>query len=216
MKKFTLQVFLFSSILVLFACAVNANPVYVQTIVLPGQDYDPINGWVEELGNQFDHINHLPFPDDEWITSGSNETLEHTCILGPDDPGIPNILVSITNNTGRCWTDLWYVADPETSLSNFDIERINGMKAFKIDKINNNRPLVYESMAQDSKFSPGETWSFIIDDYFNAQLPASALASLGVPSNGTNDGSSGSIIAIPEPCTIAVLAIGALALRRKK
>ena len=184
--------------------AASANLVTVTSILDSGQDLNPINGDVEELGNR------MPFPVDEWIDSSWVITTDHACSLGLDNPEIPNVLVSITNRTDRWFPNLWYVADPETTLSNFDKERINNMLAFKIDRVGFNQPLV----TIDSVFDPGETWSFIIDDYQNSNnLVASAFASLGVPSVGDLS-SSGSII--PEPATICILGLGTLSLIRRK
>jgi hypothetical protein len=126
-----------------------------------------------------------------------------------DTPG-SNILVSITNLTSRDFSDVWYVADPETSLSNFDQYLVNGEEAFKIDYAGSNVPLVFESMAVDGIFQAGETWEFIIDDYFNTLgLPASAFASAGLVGSlsGGDTISSGSIL-VPEPGTILLAGLG--------
>jgi hypothetical protein len=116
----------------------------------------------------------------------------------------PNAIVLITNLTGLAWSDLWYVGDPAgstggggTTLSNVD-GVVNGGLAFKIDAVGINTPLVSESIAADGIFTPGEVWTFIIDDYANGvPLPPDALDSIGVGVfSGGGPPSSGSIIAV--------------------
>ncbi|MDD5135475.1 MAG: PEP-CTERM sorting domain-containing protein [Phycisphaerae bacterium] len=188
----------------------SANPVTIVNDPSIGQDPLTISGEVEELGNK------PAFPDDEWIGSGYEITSYRPCQINPDDQGIMNIAVSITNRTQKSWWDLHYVADAETMLQNYDINRLNGELAFKIDKTGLNTPLISESITANLIFEPGETWVFVIQDYVNARgLPASALGSLGVPSVG-DMASSGSIIAIPEPATIILLTAGLLGVRRMK
>ena len=146
-----------------------------------------------------------PFPPNEEILATDIITPLISC---PENyAGGQNFLVSITNLTKTAWTHVWYVADPETVISNDD-GLVNGGLAFKIDKVGANQPLVFESMNQDVIFEPGETWDFIIQDYFNlAGLPASAFGTIGVPSPG-DPISSGSIIAIPAPGAILLGSIG--------
>jgi len=104
-------------------------------------------------------------------------------------------MVEITNLTPDFWTDVWYVTDPETTITNFD-GFVNGEQAFKIDSFGANTPLFFESLAGDGVFEPGERWTFLIDDYFNTlAIPPSLMDSFGVPSGSV---SSGSIIAIHE------------------
>ncbi len=163
---------------------------------------------VHELGNQ------PHFPNDEWITSGWTLTEETSCFEeGNVDRDIANVLVSITNQTGMPWFEVWYVGDPETSLTNMD-GMVNGSLAFKIDDKGLNRPLVWESLNPDLVFEPGETWDFIIQDYANTlQLSPALMGSPGVGSlSATLEGaaplSSGSIIAIPAPGAILLGGIG--------
>ena len=146
------------------------------------------------------------FPQNEEISATDTLTEEISC---PENynPSFGSVLVSITNLTGIAWKDLWYVADPETSLTNDD-GWINGGLAFKIDKVGLNTPLVFESMNSDSIFEPGETWDFIIQNYTNQLgLAPSALASLGVPT-GNDVFSSGSIVAVPAPGAILLGSLG--------
>ena len=93
---------------------------------------------------------------------------------------------------------------------------INGLPAFKIDKVGVNQPLTVESGAPDGIFSPGERWIFIIQDYVNGlSLPPTAFSEIDIPSAVlVGKTSSGSIIAlpIPEPGTAALVALGLAAL----
>ena len=174
----------------------QAVPTMSQWVDIGRQDplWTPL--WVHELG--VNPPGAALFPQNELISATDTLTEEISC---PEnyDPSFGSVLVSITNLTGKAWTSLWYVADPETSLTNDD-GWINGGLAFKIDKVGLNQPLVFESMNQDSVFEIGETWDFIIQNYTNQLgLAPSALASVGVPTAG-DVLSSGSIIArIPNP-----------------
>jgi hypothetical protein len=189
--------------------AAEWQPVtYVDT---PSQDVLTVPPWVDELGNK------PPFPDLEWITSSYIETTYRPCPQNPDSPTIPNIEVTITNMTPFGYSPVWYVADPLpelpeppidwTSLTNED-GRINGGLAFQIDHTGTNTPLVFESMLWDNVFQVGETWKFVIQDYQNgAGLPASAFLSIGIGNMSPGPDSSGSIIAVPEPASLALLAL---------
>jgi len=164
-----------------------------------------------------------PFPN-ERIRAATTFIDQFACPMPGNE--LPNTIVSITNDTGIAWSDLWYVGDTGTAgagagttFTNFD-GLVNGGLAFKIDTLGVNRPLFNENLLADGIFAPGETWLFIIDGYANSfGLPADAIDSIGVGSLSVGLPSSGSIIAIravPEPALLALLAIpGALALRRR-
>jgi hypothetical protein len=132
---------------------------------------------------------------------------------------------------GQCyWSNLVYVADPETTFSNDDgeaqdLKAPGWTLAFKIDNVGANTPLVYESMTQDNVFEPGEVWEFVVQEYSNSQGLAPSLLDSW---DGVNQGqiayassggppSSASIIAIPEPNVIVMVLMsggGLLAVRR--
>jgi hypothetical protein len=160
---------------------------------------------VEELGLA------PPFPVGEQISAIATTTAASACSsLTADNPLIANALVSITNLNSIAFSAVWYVADYDTTLSNLD-GLVLSVPAFRIDAVGTNTPLVAESGAVDGIFSPGETWTFIIQDYANTfSLPADAINSVGLPSAGL--GSSGSIVAVPvpEPTPAALLGLGLL------
>lgn len=202
-------------LLVILAVAAMASTAGAVPVMVNSEDtlpQDPLILHVEchELG--------VGFPVDELI-SASCRTTEYTpCQENPDDPSTPNVEVSIVNLTTITWSELVYVADPETTLTNDD-GLVNGELAFNIDNFGKNTPLVYEDNP-NLKFEPNETWKFVIQDYSNAfGLNAACLGSVGLVGNQSAGDtlSSGSIIAVPEPAAMTLLLAGALvALRRRR
>jgi hypothetical protein len=213
----------------LFPTIALALPLKVDHADLPNCDTLIVPQDVHELGIA-PAFSTLP---DELIEAVDTLTSQAAC--PSDDPTILNALVVMTNTTGIAWKDVWYVADPGdqasgavfTTLSNVDgvVDMAGGTNrgfAFKIDTAGINTPLIGESGLLDGIFSPGETWEFIIDDYFNAAgIGASVFDSLGVASaSAFAPPSSGSIIAVavPEPatCMLLVISLGAIATRRQR
>lgn len=215
-----MHLFLVAALVISILPAVLANPVQVYTEPDPRQDNWALNGEVEELG--------VGFPPDENIFAQEIPWDGH--IPCPQDYGgnfSANVQIEIINLTEKDWEELYYVADggefpgAGTQLSNVD-EMVGDVsvpgtkEAFKIDAVGANTPLVYESMNLDGVFEAGETWHFVIQEYANftwnglgyTQLPADALGSLGVAYASANDMvSSGSIVAIPEPSAVVLIAM---------
>jgi hypothetical protein len=174
-----------------------------------------------------------PFPKDEEISAFAFEEHMPVC-MHSDDPDSLDSIVSITNLTvpQRSFSALWYVANPNTYISNWDgvvgqhgSADMGSGPAFRIDDVGHNRPLLSESGTADGIFEPGETWKFVVQDYAAGTLglDAAAFTSIGVAGGSLGGGkSSGSIIGIPmrvpEPSGLALLAIGlvAPALRRRQ
>jgi hypothetical protein len=206
------------------AGGVSANPVDGRYIEDPRcDDFGPLIA-IEELGNS------PLFATDERIDAAATFTQEAACIGEPDDPGLPNALVVMTNLTGRTWTDLFYVGDVQTLFTNVDGFATSDEApppgsfltlAFRIDALGLNRPLVFESFAADGIFVPGETWHFIIQDYTNTLgLPAGAMGSLDFAGGSFADPmSSGSIVQfiVPAPGSAGLAATTlALGIRRRR
>ena len=204
MKKRFITIIVFVVLILITSNTSQAVPTIVEYFDGP-QDplYVPRN--VHELGNR------PLFPDEELILSYDEGYTEHIPCPELDDPQIPNVVVSITNLTNESWAEVWYVADPETYLTNHD-GWVNGELAFKIDNTGLNTPLLFESMRPNLVFEPGETWIFAIQDYINMfGLQPSLFGSIGAGfSSGGDKLSSGSIIAIsiPAPGAILLVSIG--------
>ena len=199
--KYSFTVIALSVVTACVSTSVWGTPV--QVTHQDTSDCDPlfVPSAVDELGV-------ISFPPDELILATDIPSLILACPTAPNG-GVASVEVSITNLTSRSFSDLWYVADPETTITNVD-GLVNGEEAFKIDSIGLNQSLVLESINPNGIFEPGEQWDFVIDGYVNASaLPASAFHSVGLV-GGLSAGdsqSSGSIIAmpVPEPTAIVIL-----------
>jgi len=187
-----------ASILVIggFGLSQQAFALFVETTITGSGPCDPlfVPPFPDELGTTAPFIS-----GEEDISSSDTTTFSLTC--PPTDTGVPNVKVTITNLTPFDFIEVWYVSDDETTISNVD-GFVNGEEAFRIDSPASfggcgiNCPLIFESITADGIFESTESWDFIIADYANTGGdPPSALGSVGVPTDPSADGSSGSIIA---------------------
>ncbi len=134
-----------------------------------------------------------------------------------DDPLIPQVTVIMFNMSGRSFSDVWYIADEDTTVSAFDgiITSDGNVQAFKIDNVGANKPLIFESMTADGIWENGERWDFVLQDYVNTGgLAPSLFSTIGLNSPGPF--SSGNILAIPEPSRAMLLVLGVMGLVLKR
>ncbi len=228
-KPTTLRTFLALSVLATLVSQASALPVKVDHIDTPQCDplFIPREG-VHEIGDV------AIFPSDEALSSMDVGTSNFIPCPPMNDTGTPDPVVEIRNLSGRDWLEVWYVANDETTITNFDGEANDAAsppvhEAFRIDNDasdpgGSHHPLIGESMTPDGIWEIGEVWRFVLQDYSNTLgLPPSALDSLGVgdasaPSAAGIVSSSGSIIAIPVPepsaCLLMGIALGMAVLRR--
>lgn len=157
-----------------------------------------------------------------YIVDGRSELT--ACFDGSDNPQILNVVVGITNLTNKT-VPVWYVTDPQTTITNFDgyignAVATDAQEAFRIDSVGINQPLIFESLGANNLFEPGETWHFIIQDFVALPGfvgPAAPFDSFGVASHSTPFPPSTASLVTPEPATMGLLALGGLAvLRRRK
>ncbi|CAN5587715.1 hypothetical protein BH09PLA1_BH09PLA1_21340 [soil metagenome] len=151
--------------------------------------------------------------------------------VGVADDGIANDwTVHMTNVSGQAWRDLFFVADAGATIGNADglIEdtlAAPGQRtdAFRIDALGVNANLLSESILADGIFQPGEEWEFVVTNFgtgFNSSPPT--LTSPGVFSGsspmqsvgGTNSSILG--VVVPEPSTLSIFALMALAALRRR
>ena len=113
-RSFTLSMLAIASAIVL-SSRTQASPTQVVHNDTPQCDFLFIPFDVEEIG----HFAEFP----------ANESLD-AFDMGPTPfipcpPSnislLPEMLVEIRNTSGRAWNELWYVADRETSITNFDV-----------------------------------------------------------------------------------------------
>lgn len=213
-------VFAYSTLVMVLAAPALATPVNVVSANSGNCDALAVPSSLHELG--LGPASGGPFPFNEEILASDAPTGFGTC------SSVVNTLITMTNMSGTDWTNVWYVADPETTVSNFD-GLVNGELAFKIDSVGANAPLVFESLVADGIFQAGEVWEFILGDFFNTfGLTASELGSCtgGLPCSvglvgGASVGdsiSTGSIIVanVPEASTALLLGSGLLGLAARR
>lgn len=209
--------------IVTFAIALSAGTALANPVngdYFDGPDCDTHGNLraIEELGEG------PLFPADELIATVWTQIGQSACPM-TDDPNIPNVLVEMTNLSGRYWDNLFYVADPDTTISNVDGFAFSAVapgvvgQAFRIDRVGMNRNLLVESMTPDNIFEPGEIWAFIIQDYSNAAGLPPSFGSLDFAGGSLpSPDSTGSIVqfVVPAPGSLALLGLGGFAAVRRR
>ncbi|MEM8945376.1 MAG: hypothetical protein AAGD11_09345 [Planctomycetota bacterium] len=207
-----------------------ALPVKVVHVDTP--DCDPLfipSEGVHEIGD------FTVFPSDEALFASDQGFSQFPPCPASNSTTLADPIVEIRNLSGRDWIEVWYVASPETTITNFDGEADDILfaplnEAFRIDNDIRDpggvhHSLIFESMTPDGIWEAGESWRFVLQDYMNALgLPPSAINSLGVGSASMTDAtglatSSGSIIGItliPEPSTGLLSVVGLLAVASRR
>ena len=227
-KSLLLQSLVFALVVTATSTLSLALPVQVAHVDTPQCDMLSIpNEGVHEIGDAG------VFPADEALSALDIGIAAPGPCSALDDPSISNPVVDIRNLSGRPWLEVWYVASPETTITNFDGEADDIafgplQEAFRIDYMVSDpggihHPLISESLTPDGIWEPGESWQFILQDYSNSlSLPPDAINSLGVGSASMVDPvgfitSSGSIIGItiPEPGTLALATLALIAIVRR-
>ncbi len=166
--------------------------VEVTSFDLPQCDQLDVPNLVDELGPAF-----AGFPPDEQIIFDPAQTLPEPNCSGVVGVGA-SFEMTIINDTDRVFEEVWFVAD----FDNFWVGNFDGIvmeaPAMKIDRQGINRPLVFESIAPDEVFQPGEVWNFRVYSWIgpNPMLGSAGLVGhLSLP----DDFSTASIIARPAP-----------------
>lgn len=201
--------------LCLLAGLATANVVTVYTVSDPVQDDWTISGEWDEMGT------NPPFTGSEVLSAYYIGEVEYDPCPNEKEDGV-NVLVYMVNNSTFYYYDVYYVADPETDLTNYDEWVGNaGMgdakKAFRIDYVGDNQPLICEHTAVNGIWEPGEAWEFVIQDYTNTlALGAQMFGSLGIAGASAGDTVSSGSILVPEPASLSLLVLGALAVTRRR
>jgi len=193
-----------------FSQQVFAFPITVSSIDEVNCDPLFVDPFVDELGWSTG-ITALPgpFPPDEAMDSADiSPPPFKACPTSGFATAGPDVMIEITNLSGHDWPIVWYVGDFDTSVSNLD-GFVDGAAAFQIDSSDPtclssngvlNTPLVAESFQPPGLgnciFEAGETWTFIIDGYFEPSSgPPELFDSLGISAISVNNPpSTGSII----------------------
>jgi hypothetical protein len=199
----------------------EAYPVQAQFTDAPHCDTVPATTLTHELGTG------NAFPIDEQIAAGALLTSKVICV--PDDGIANDYEVRITNLSPIAWQDLFFVVDEGSVVGNYDGVMNNlafgiGTAAFRIDGTltvtGNNDNLLLESggIPNNEIFEPGESWTFLVSNFVDPAGigPVFDSVGFGVGSPGFPP-STASILAnpVPEPGTLVLLTLGALAMRRR-
>lgn len=203
------------------ALAVPVNGFYVED-----QRCDPVPS--QSLSHELGEVQF--FPINESLQIFVSPTTNYICV--PDD-GIQNDwTVQIINVSGQAWTNLFFVADLGLSIGNadgtaYDTAPLPGaiVDAFRIDGtvtvtgMNDN--LLGESGVVDEILSPGESWRFVVTNYFDpaGSAPPPLFRVPGVFANtepfmGAASIGTANILAnpIPEPTTVGLFTAAGIAL----
>ena len=212
------------SALTFFALSSQALASPTQVVDVDTPQCDPLS-----IPTNVDEIGHTTeFPADEALFPTNLGPTPFVPCVATNITTVPEVLIDIRNLTGKEWREVWYVADQETTITNFDGEA-NALglpplnEAFRIDNNasdpgGSHHPLVSESLTLDGIWEIGESWTFVLQDYSNTLgLLPEAITSIGVgsasstPAPGLSE-SSGSIIAIPpsvpEPSALLLACLG--------
>jgi len=178
------------------------DPIHCDTLFAPED--------VDEIGEGSSFGPFGPFPiEEELVASFINPVGFPSCISFDSaidfDP-----IIQIRNNVSppTAFPEVWYVADIDTDVSNWDGFDGGTNEMFLIDSVNStfgcgvNCPLISESFEPGNGiWEPGETWSFILQDFVNfGGASPFDLNSIGVgfASVASTPGlSSGSIVVEP-------------------
>src|SRR5262245_52395915 len=120
----------------LIACVAFGACTSAHAVITPITPVDTPDCDVLSLPSIVDELGYIGFfPFDEAIDSSGIMTTTLSACPATDNPGIPNVLMTLGNFTSSTsWTNVHYVADMETSISNDD-GLVNGGLAFKFDAV---------------------------------------------------------------------------------